>query len=226
MSGPSATAKPMSAKISTTSSNTWLTGWMRPSCSGPRRTGSVTSAFSLARRAESAPRSSSALRPSSASLTRALRPLTACPKALRWSPRQRAERRHQLGHAPLLAERGDAHALDAPRGRRQPRSRRASALSRAARSVVSCHPLSSRGLSPGSMYQRAAARHWYARDSCSDGARGALDPGHKARDELATPPSYLGGGLVAERLEAGRVLDGEVGQHLAVDVDAGLARGR
>ena len=30
MSGPSATAKPMSAKISTHSSKTWLTGWMRP----------------------------------------------------------------------------------------------------------------------------------------------------------------------------------------------------
>src|SRR6266545_4631892 len=30
----------------------------------------------------------------------------------------------------------------------------------------------------------------------------------------------LGGGLVDERLEAGRVLDGEVGQDLAVDGDA------
>src|SRR5882757_2922659 len=30
----------------------------------------------------------------------------------------------------------------------------------------------------------------------------------------------LGGGLVAERLEAGRVLDGEVGEHLAVYSDA------
>ena len=30
MSGPSATEKPMSAKIATISSITWLIGWMRP----------------------------------------------------------------------------------------------------------------------------------------------------------------------------------------------------
>jgi hypothetical protein len=81
------------------------------------RTGSVMSAFSVARRAESAPRSSSALRPSSASPTRALRPLTAWPKALRCSAGSVLG--HQLGHAALLAERGDAHALDCGQVRRR-----------------------------------------------------------------------------------------------------------
>ena len=34
MSGPSATAKPMSAKIAVSSSITWLIGWMRPASAG------------------------------------------------------------------------------------------------------------------------------------------------------------------------------------------------
>ena len=46
------------------------------------------------------------------------------PEGLALIARQGAQRRHQLGHAPLLAERGDAHALDARAGRRPPRSRR------------------------------------------------------------------------------------------------------
>ena len=51
MSGPSATEKPMSAKIAVISSMTWLIGWMRPRVSGPSWTGSVTSMRSAARRA-------------------------------------------------------------------------------------------------------------------------------------------------------------------------------
>ena len=39
MSGPSATAKPMSAKIAVSSSITWLIGWMRPASAGASRTG-------------------------------------------------------------------------------------------------------------------------------------------------------------------------------------------
>ena len=58
--GPSATAKPISAKIAFTSSMTWLTGWMVP-C-GRGRPGSVTSSHSPASRASSAASSSDALR--------------------------------------------------------------------------------------------------------------------------------------------------------------------
>ena len=43
----------MSAKISTTSSNTWLTGWIRPSVTAPKRTGRVTSARSVFSRSSS-----------------------------------------------------------------------------------------------------------------------------------------------------------------------------
>ena len=42
-----------------------------------------------------------------------LEPVDRLPEGLALVARQRAERRHQLGHAPLLAERGDAHTLDA-----------------------------------------------------------------------------------------------------------------
>ena len=86
----------MSAKISTHSSNTWLTGWMRPCVSGPGATGSVTSARSDARRLASAAPSSAALRASSAAADPLLDAVDACPKALALLGRQRAELRHQL----------------------------------------------------------------------------------------------------------------------------------
>ena len=112
MSGPSAMAKPMSPKISATSSNTWLTGWMRPSCSGPARTGSVTSA----RLGGEAGRQRAALQLGLAALQgladARLEAVDGLAERLALVGRQRAERRHQLGDAALLAERRDAHALD------------------------------------------------------------------------------------------------------------------
>ena len=53
MSGPSAIANPMSAKIVVNSSITWLSGWIRPASAGVSRSGSVTSMVSdaAARRA-------------------------------------------------------------------------------------------------------------------------------------------------------------------------------
>ena len=54
ISGPSAMAKPISAKIAVNSSTTWLIGWMRPVSAGASRTGSVTSSLSVLSRASSA----------------------------------------------------------------------------------------------------------------------------------------------------------------------------
>ena len=54
MSGPSATAKPMSAKIAVNSSITWLIGWMRPCSAGLSGSGSVTSTVSVLSRWSSA----------------------------------------------------------------------------------------------------------------------------------------------------------------------------
>ena len=189
MSGPSATAKPMSPKISATSSNTWLTGWMRPSCSGPSRTGSVTSAFSVARRAVSAPRSSSALRASSASLTRALSPLTAWPKALRWSagsvpslaissgtrpflPSAAMRTRSMASEVARAADLGEERALRGRRGRWfQPL--RAFATS-SSRSGTQCHP---------AMRASAECRDCSTRDLAAAGSRqvAGTTSGHDAR---------------------------------------------
>ena len=76
-SGPSATSKPISAKITASSSITWVIGCSEPCGSG--RTGRVTSTVSEARAASSALASRSALRASRASLRRVLRPLSAGP---------------------------------------------------------------------------------------------------------------------------------------------------
>src|SRR5215475_14053113 len=85
MSGPSAIAKPMSAKIAVSSSITWLIGWMRPVSVGDSRTGSVTSTVSLLSRASSAASPSADLRSLIACVTRSLRPLISGPWALRCS---------------------------------------------------------------------------------------------------------------------------------------------
>src|SRR5579862_917921 len=72
MSGPSATAKPMSAKMAVSSSITCVIGCTRPNSAGASRTGSVASP-------------SATLRSAIAVLTLSLRPLMAGPCALRSS---------------------------------------------------------------------------------------------------------------------------------------------
>ena len=149
------------------------------------------------------------------------------PEGLALLGRHLAERRHQLGDAPLLAERADAHLLRARADRPRRRSRRGACVSSAARSVLSplcrssvCHPGPVRGCSApraGTQQSRCPAPH-------------VLGPGYVAartfRDDALRRLLDLGGRLVAERLEARCILDGDVGQHLAVDLDAGLVRGR
>src|SRR5262245_60460945 len=85
MSGPSATAKPMSAKIAVSSSVTWLIGCTRPISAGASRTGRVTSTASLLRRTSSVASASPALRAAIAAVTRSLRPLMSGPCCLRSS---------------------------------------------------------------------------------------------------------------------------------------------
>ena len=112
MSGPSATEKPISAKIATISSITWLIGWMRPVSMPGRRTGSVTSSASRLSCASSA--ASFKHRPARRERfghlilqrvdRRALRPALV--------GRQLAERRQQRRNRALLAERRDAHRFE------------------------------------------------------------------------------------------------------------------
>ena len=72
ISGPVATAKPMSAKISASSSITWLTGWMVPRAA--IGAGSVRSIVSRANWSLSAACSSASLRAAKAALTLSRKP--------------------------------------------------------------------------------------------------------------------------------------------------------
>ncbi len=112
MSGPSATAKPISAKIAVISSMTWLIGWIRPRTSGASRTGRVTSTRSEASRASRAASASSALRAVTAPCTRSRRPLIRGPRSLRSSGVIGAQGLQQIRDAALLAERRDAHRVE------------------------------------------------------------------------------------------------------------------
>src|SRR6516162_2603631 len=85
MSGPSAIANPMSAKIAVSSSTTWLMGWMRPISAGGSRTGRVTSTVSVLSRCSSASPRSASLRAAIAALTCSLRLLMSGPCSLRAS---------------------------------------------------------------------------------------------------------------------------------------------
>ena len=85
MSGPSATEKPMSAKMVVSSSNTWLTGWMRPVSAADSRTGKVTSTVSVFSRASSAAAFSASRRAAIAAVTRSFSPLISGPCSLRCS---------------------------------------------------------------------------------------------------------------------------------------------
>src|SRR5579872_1397486 len=85
MSGPSAIAKPMSAKIAVSSSITWLSGWIRPASAGASRKGSVTSTDSDASRASSAADFSTSRRSARDWVTLSLARLIAAPCVLRSS---------------------------------------------------------------------------------------------------------------------------------------------
>ena len=75
------------------------------------------------------------------------------PEGLALIGRQRAELRHQLGDAPLLAERGNAHALDGGQVARRADLGDQRALEGGDVGVL-CHRLSSRALCPGSSSPR------------------------------------------------------------------------
>src|ERR1039458_8026225 len=95
MSGPSATAKPMSAKMAVSSSVTWLIGCTRPASTGASRTGSVTSTVSVLSLASSVAAPSASLAAAIAAVTRSFNPLK------------------PPGKAPIMAPAGHAQTGDA-----------------------------------------------------------------------------------------------------------------
>ena len=81
--------------------------------------------------------------------------------------------------------------------------------------------MSSSGLCRGPMLAARVASKWQLgpRDQAADDT---LDGSPTCAAKTSVTPLSGPGGLVDERLEACGVLDGEIGQHLAVDLDAGL----
>src|SRR3954452_10711090 len=175
ISGPSATAKPMSAKIAVSSSMTWLIGCTRPVSAGGSRTGSVTSTVSLLRRASSAAAPNASLRAAIAVVTRSFKPLIAGPCTLRSSGVM----------APSVFSSADTEPL------------LPSADTRTASSAAS------------SLAEVTAASRSFS--SC-------------AASDIGRPQSgrQCGLGFLDDRLERRRLVDGEIGQHLAIDHDAGF----
>ena len=102
----------MSAKIVLTSSNTWLSGWMRPASAGASRSGSVTSMVSEASRASSAADFRMSRRAESAWRDLVLGEIDRGALRLALVRRHLAEGREQRGDRALLAERCDAHGFE------------------------------------------------------------------------------------------------------------------
>ena len=209
-------------------------GMDAPVLQGPRRTGSVMSAFSLASRRRKRLRSSSALRPSSASLTRVLEPVDGLAEGLALLRRQRAERRHQLGDAALLAERGDAHLLDARQIGGAGDLAQELALERV-EVGASCAVMPAETARQPRRECRDPRRR-SCRQASGAGTSRAANCGGSRREHRASdlrqlpgvlePPALASAFLTAaaawstSALKPAASCDGEIGQHLAVDVDA------
>jgi hypothetical protein len=111
MSGPSATAKPISAKIAVNSSITCVIGWTRPISAGVSRTGSVTSTLSVLSRASSARLEGVAPR-GERRVDAILEAVDQRPLSLALLRRQRAQRLQQRRDRAALAECRHAHRLE------------------------------------------------------------------------------------------------------------------
>src|SRR5581483_5663439 len=184
-------------------------------------TGSVTSARSAARRADSSPRSSSALRASSASLMRAFRPLTAWPNALRWSAGSELSVAISSGTRPL-------------RPSAAMRTRSMAARSAAAPISAISAPEMADSCVVSDIDVIPAGARWSAEPAPGVSGRGPdalprqVDRNRNVVPRGLTPSAVtagssrlqLGGGLIDQGLEGGSVLHGDIGQHLAVHGNA------
>src|SRR5262245_55223986 len=221
MSGPSAIAKPRSPKIAAISSITWLIGWMRPRSAGDCLTGSVTSTFSAASRAVIAASRSSALRAPSASVTRFFSPLMAGPFTCRSSGVIEPSVFRSSDTEPFLPS---------------AETRTASiACSSGAAAMSAIREFSSVSISlivrtrSGKLAQRKTrASPASAGFPISNVERlGSAGLGYSALKSvrggvLQIFERHLG--LGHERCESLRLMDRQVRQHLAVDLDAGLVQ--
>src|SRR5216684_119854 len=213
MSGPSATANPMSAKIAVSSSFTCVNGCTRPTSAGGSRTGRVTSTVSVLSRASSACALSSSLRAAIAVLTSSFSPWMSGPCCLRSSGLIVPSLFSNSEIAPFLP----------------------SAETRTLSSAASSAAAATAARIRASSWRRSDVRS----DMISD--LGLLDPagGCDCPQRMPSSPRALRCGseaparsapagqrgfrLAHDRLERRRLANGEIGQHLAIDHDPGLA---
>ena len=235
MSGPSATAKPRSPKIAVISSITWLIGWMRPRSAGAWRTGSVTSTFSAASRAAIA--ASRNCRPANGKRLGhpVLEPVDRRALQLPLGLAHRAQRLQHLGDRALLAERGHPHRLDrrlvggsgdVGHQRLLQRDQLIVFVNGEIHVVISVL-----GLSRSAPVQEKPAPALPARVSQIHSRRslGRRWLGYSAFKSIRRGVLQIferGLGLGHQGGERHRLVDRQVRQDLAVDLDAGLARGR
>src|SRR5689334_2776708 len=223
MSGPSATARPMSAKIAVSSSITWLIGWMRPTSAGVSRSGSVTSRRSVLRRASSVAFLSASRRAVSASVTRSLRPLISGPLDLRSSGVIAPSVRSSAETEPLLPSAATRTASSAASSEAPAISLRICGSSVAMSDMAVLDgfvgpSIVTPGLVPGI--------HVFLANQTKD-VDGRDRPGHDGegmvgRNCLGGSRRQSGLGLFDDRLKGRRLVDGEVGQDLAIDHEPGL----
>src|SRR5215203_3940971 len=222
MSGPSATEKPMSAKIAVSSSITWLIGWMRPRVSGPSRTGRLTSMRSAARRRSSAASASASLRVAIAAWTLSRSPLMSGPFSLRSSGVMAPSVFRRSETTPFLPS-ADTRSASSAASSGAPSTCPSRSRSSAARSVI--RVWLSRGLFPSrARPSSASARKRMRRRAAGGKASKGWDDGasfappavrlgrRRERRQRALCALDIGG-------ECRRLVDRHLGQHLAIDLD-------
>src|SRR3954453_21841741 len=205
MSGPSATAKPMSAKIAVSSSITWVSGCTRPCSAGASRTGRVTSMVSDFSRASNATALRTSRRSARARLTASFARLIFAPSLLRSSGDILPSVASSAEIEPFLPSAATRTASSAASSLAAAMSARIDCSSVARSDMAATPPSVMPGLDPGI---HLASKGWIA------GASPAMTMNRLRRQR--------GLGLFGDRLECRRLVDGEIRQHLAVHRDARL----
>src|SRR6516162_2203478 len=200
MSGPSAIAKPMSAKMAVSSSITWLMGWMRPASAGLSGVGRVMSMVSPASRCSRAAPLSASRRAAIAAVTASFRPLISGPLTLRAS--------------------GDILPSVASSAEMEPFL--PSADTRTASSAASSAVASTMRINSPSSAAMSVMEASQTENSGRISAVNAPSPSPLAEDR-GSSSRHCGLRLVDDCLERCRLVDGEIGQLLAVHSDPGLA---
>src|SRR4029453_19051590 len=201
MSGPSATAKPMSAKIAVSSSVTWLIGWTRPLSAGVSATGKVRAVISVLSLASSAAAPSLSFASAIAAVRRSFNPLMAGPWILRSSGVMLPSVLSSADTEPLL-----------PNAATRTASSAASSLAEATAASRSCSICAI-----SVMAHQASSWSWPGLSRPSTSWLQQERRGCPARGRACFLSRQSGLGLFDDCLEGRGLANGKVGQHLAIN---------